>query len=540
MNVLIVDDDRFVIASLEKGINWSALGFNKVYSAYNIASAKTIIQENTIHLLISDIDMPQGSGLDLLAWMRDRHDETPAIFLTNYADFNYAQKAVELKTFHYFLKPIEFDKLEKIILDATSQLHNMQTLSRKRYENFWQTFLHPDTVYTKEKLPEQLHQAELPANTAEMLFLPIIIDIFPYYLAPDNTLKNHFSHSNEALHYLTATFYATFSDFISSDSVFLEYQMQTTRYLAILSVPEDTVSPLLLMACENYVKLVSDQTHCHINCFVGIPSLLENFHLNFSALCTMFTNKLNCSGQVSLLSEYKQPAYDFPPLNTKLLEIYLNNGQYSAFLHLGQQYLQKLAVNKKLHSLSITHFQVDVVQAIHLFLKRKDILSNKLFYDDNYHLISHLARTSRQAMELYLQYMTNTLEAYLKSTVSNKSQVASIKKYIDQHFTEEVSLSMLSDIFFMDSDYASKLFKKEYGISIKNYIIDKRIDAAKELLASTVLPVNTVAINVGYENYSYFTRLFKKVTNLTPVEFRSQINPASQAKNESKEDDILN
>lgn len=536
MNVLIVDDDRFVIASLEKGINWTALGFNKVYSAYNIASAKTIIQENTIHLLISDIDMPQGSGLDLLAWMRDCHDETPAIFLTNYADFNYAQKAVELQSFHYFLKPIEFDKLEKIIQDATSHLHNMQSLSRKRYKNFWQTFLHPDTVYTKERLLEQLNQAELPASTADLLFLPIVIDIFPYYLSPDNTLKNHFSHNNEALNYLTTTFYAVFSDFISSDTVFLEHQMQATRYLAILSVPEAAISPLLLMACENYVQLVAEQTHCHINCFVGIPSLLEKFHNTFSDLCTMFTNKLNCSEQVLLLSEYKQQTYDFPPLNTKLLEIYLNNGQYSAFLNLGRQYLQKLAASKKLNSLSITHFQVDVVQVIHLFLKSKDILSNKLFHDDSYHLISHLARTSRQAMELYLQYMTNTIETYLESNVSNKPQVASIKKYIDQHFTEEVSLSMLSDIFFMDSDYASKLFKKEYGISIKNYIIDKRIEAAKELLSSTALPVNTVAINVGYENYSYFTRLFKKVTNLTPVEFRNQMSPVNQTKQETKGD----
>ena len=527
MNVLIVDDDRFVVASLEKGINWSALGFNKVYSAYNIKAAQTIIKENSIHLLISDIDMPQGSGLDLLAWMREQYDDTPVIFLTNYADFNYAQRALELKTFHYFLKPIEFDKLEKIIQDATSHLQNVQTLSRKRYENFWLTFLHPDTVYAKENLQKHLQQAELPSNTANTLFLPIMIDIFPYYLTSDNILKNHFSHGNEPLNYLTTTFHAVFSDFIGPDSVFLEYHIHTTRYLAILSVPETDISPMLLMACENYVQLISDQIHCNINCFVGIPSLLENFHHNFSALCTMVTNKLECSEQVLLLSEYKQPTNDFPPLNTNLLEIYLNNEQFSAFLNLGRQYLHKLTVDKKLHSLSITHFQVDIVQVIHLFLKSRDILSNKLFHDDSYHLLSHLARTSRKAMELYLQYMTNTIEIYLKSNISKKSQVASIKKYIDQHFTEEVSLSMLSDIFFMDSDYASKLFKKEYGISIKNYIINKRIDAAKELLITTTLPVNIVAINVGYENYSYFTRLFKKMTNLTPIEFRNHINPES-------------
>lgn len=528
MNVLIVDDDRFVIASLEKGLNWSALGFSKVYTAYNITSAKTIIEENTIHLLISDIDMPQGSGLDLLSWIRERDDDITTIFLTNYADFNYAQKAVELKTFHYFLKPIEFDKLEKIIQDATAHLQKVQALSRKNYQFFWQTFLHPDTVYTQDSFMKLLHQSKLPSATADTLFLPIFIDIFPYYLTPDNTLKNHFSSSNEELDYLTATFRAVFSDFISSESVFLEYHMQSPRYLIILPVQETTVSPLLLMTCENYVQMVSSQTHCSINCFVGVPSLLKDFQQHFSALCTMLTNKLDCIGQVLLLSEYKQPPTDFPLLDMKLLEIYLNNRQYSAFRNLSRQYLHKLAASKRLHSLSITNFQVDFAQVIHLFLKNKEILSSKLFYEDSYHLLSNLARTSRHAMELYLQYMTNTVENYLESTISNKFQTESIKKYIDQHYTEEVSLSMLSDMFFMDSDYASRLFKKEYGISIKNYIINKRIEAAKELLASTNLPINIVAINVGYENYSYFTRLFKKVTNLTPIEFRSQVSPAEQ------------
>lgn len=526
MNVLIVDDDRFVVASLEKGLNWSALGFQNLYTAYNITSAKKIIEENTIDLLISDIDMPQGSGLELLSWLRERQDDTLTIFLTNYADFNYAQKAVELKTFHYFLKPIEFDKLEKIIRDATSHVQNIQVLSRKKYENFWQMFLHENTILTKVYLLELLHHAELPSATADTLFLPILIDIFPYYLTADNTLKNHFSHSNELFNYLSTTFHASFSEFFSSEGVFLEYHLQSTRYLAILPVQEKTVSTQLLMACENYVQLVSTQTHCDINCFVGIPALLENFHQDFSALCTMLTNKLDCKKQVLLLSEYKMPSDDFPPFDTKLPEIYLNNKQYAAFLSLCQQYLRKLSASKKLHSLSMTHFQVDIVQVFHLFLKKKEILSSKIFHGDNYHLLSHIAGTSCQAMELYLRYMVNTLEKYLESTVSDNSQVESIKQYIDQHFTEEISLSMLSEIFYMDPDYASKLFKKEYGTSIKNYIIDKRIDAAKELLSSTSLPINMVAINVGYENYSYFTRLFKKMTNQTPVEFRSQACPA--------------
>ena len=69
MNVLLVDDDRFVIAALMKCIHWKELGFDQVFTAYNITEARTIIEQNTIDLLLSDIDMPNGSGLDLLSWI---------------------------------------------------------------------------------------------------------------------------------------------------------------------------------------------------------------------------------------------------------------------------------------------------------------------------------------------------------------------------------------------------------------------------------------------------------------------------------------
>lgn len=528
MNVLIVDDDRFVVASLEKGLDWSALGFENVYTAYNITSAQTIIQDTSIHLLISDIDMPLGSGLDLLTWMRDRNDDTPVIFLTNYADFHYAQKAIELKTFHYFLKPIEFDQLECIIRDVTSHLQNVQDLQRKKYENFWQTFLHQNAEHTKTQLLAQLHQSELPTAMADTIYVPILVDAFPYYLAADHSLKSCFAGTGEQLDYFKTTFFAMFSDFINSESVFFEYQQQNNRYLAILSVPEAAVSPLLLMSCENYVQLVAEQTNCSINCLVGVPSSPENFHRHFSDLHTMLTNRLDCQKQVLSVSEYKQAHGDFPALDTKMLDIYLNNSQFDAFSGLCQQYLQDLSSSRSLYSLSMTNFQVDLVQVVHSFLKSKEIPSNKVFNDDSYHLLSRLARTSLQAMELYMQYMIHTLETYLKTTAADESQVASMKNYIDQHFTEEISLAILADLFFMDPDYTSKLFKKEYGISIKNYIINQRIEAAKELLSATGLPVNTIALNVGYGNYSYFTRLFKKVTNQTPLEFRSQVNPSAQ------------
>ena len=97
MNILLVDDDRFIIKALQETIHWEALGIEQVYTASSLSQAQAIIQSHPIALMISDIEMPQGSGLDLLAWVRSEKYDIQTIFLTNYADFNYAQKPLNSK-----------------------------------------------------------------------------------------------------------------------------------------------------------------------------------------------------------------------------------------------------------------------------------------------------------------------------------------------------------------------------------------------------------------------------------------------------------
>lgn len=115
MNALLVDDDRFVVAALEKKINWEQLTITEVLTAFNIRQAQKIIEKNSIDICVCDIEMPGGSGLDLLSWVRESGKEIQFIFLTSYADFDYAKKAIELSSLDYQLKPIDFDTLFHIL-----------------------------------------------------------------------------------------------------------------------------------------------------------------------------------------------------------------------------------------------------------------------------------------------------------------------------------------------------------------------------------------------------------------------------------------
>ena len=114
---------------LQETIHWEALGIEQVYTASSLIQAQAIIQSHPIALMISDIEMPQGSGLDLLAWVRSEKYDIQTIFLTNYADFNYAQKAIELQSFEYYLKPIDPDRLEFIIQKALNKIKRHKSAS---------------------------------------------------------------------------------------------------------------------------------------------------------------------------------------------------------------------------------------------------------------------------------------------------------------------------------------------------------------------------------------------------------------------------
>lgn len=525
MNALIVDDDRFVIASLEKGIQWADLGFSQVYTAYNIQEAKQIIENHSVDFLLSDIDMPNGSGLELLSWLRECHNDLPVIILTNYADFGYAQKAIELKSFYYLLKPIEYEKLTSVISEVTSQLSKQRMERKKNCEAFWRAFLRGGIGQSAENLRRYFSQFHVPYSKGS-LFLPVIFDVSHYQLSEDNTLKSNFGSADEQFYYMRTTNNATFSDVLQDYDVFVLYDQEFSRYLAIIQLETNQVPLALRMRCEQFSQLVYAQTKSFVVCYLGIPSSLDQFHVNFAALCSMMANQIDHKETLLDLSNYRQPSNDYISFPTEILKQYLDHAQFAAFRNSSLEYLHRLAAKGCLHENSITSFQLNVEQMLYSFLAGKGVLADKLYNNETYHILVSTAKKSLNSMEMYIKYITSLAEDYFKQAASDKSVALAIKEYVDQHYTEDLFRGDLSDVVYVDAAYAARMFKKEFGVPFKNYIISKRIEVAKELLVTTDLSICTIADSVGYGNYSYFTRIFKKTTGLTPIEYRSQFSTA--------------
>lgn len=101
-----------------------------------------------------------------------------------------------------------------------------------------------------------------------------------------------------------------------------------------------------------------------------------------------------------------------------------------------------------------------------------------------------------------------------------KQTLLSIQKYLDDHYTDKIVLDELSEKFFINKFYLTRIFKEQYGTSINNYLYEKRITHAKQLLRFTDEPIEKLCATCGIDDANYFTRLFKKIEGITPGEYR--------------------
>ena len=101
--------------------------------------------------------------------------------------------------------------------------------------------------------------------------------------------------------------------------------------------------------------------------------------------------------------------------------------------------------------------------------------------------------------------------------------IAEIRQFIDLNFSNcDLALSLVADRFGLSVPYLSKLFKENMEMNFTDYLVEKRMAAAMELLENTRFKVNEIAGKVGYQNIHSFIRIFKSHTGRTPSEFRSE------------------
>lgn len=114
------------------------------------------------------------------------------------------------------------------------------------------------------------------------------------------------------------------------------------------------------------------------------------------------------------------------------------------------------------------------------------------------------------------------LDSYHKHTSTNR--FAFVVEYIKSHIHEDITIDKLSNLCYMSKPNFFRCFKREFGISPVDFVIQERIKAAKKLLKDVNVSISQVCYSVGINNLSYFFKLFKRVEGVTPNEFRKSLN----------------
>lgn len=126
-------------------------------------------------------------------------------------------------------------------------------------------------------------------------------------------------------------------------------------------------------------------------------------------------------------------------------------------------------------------------------------------------------------MEILIIRLMRTTDLYMAAEpqrTSGNRQCASVKRYIDLHFKEALTLELLAEEAHMNKYYLSHTFKREYGASPINYMTHRRIEESKYLLAETDLSMSQIAQLLGFSSLSYFSQVFRRTQAVTPMEYR--------------------
>lgn len=128
-----------------------------------------------------------------------------------------------------------------------------------------------------------------------------------------------------------------------------------------------------------------------------------------------------------------------------------------------------------------------------------------------------------QASSILNTLCCDFIEAAYSSCLSEMPEyIRKIRRYLDTHYTDSVTLETLSQTFYLSSSYIQKKFKQYIGISPSEYLLNTRISNAKKLLRFNTQTIESISLEVGFKDSSYFIAQFKKIEGITPKEYRNQ------------------
>ncbi|MGB4659346.1 MAG: helix-turn-helix domain-containing protein [Mobilitalea sp.] len=528
MNILVVDDEYYIVQGILKNTNWAKLGIDSIYTAYSMKQAQEIFLQHEIDILLADISMPKGNGLDLITWVNENSYTPVKMLLTGHQNFSYAQTAIHLQCFQYILKPISSSALEAELLLAVEKANENKNLDRvrdiadswdstksMRMESFWRNLYSGDTATDIDHLTESMEKLGVPSSWMEDDFYFLLFHIHPKNISSDSSLQlastDIYPVISGILHDIDYTLFRVNNyDFILAQKAnyFNDYQN-------LFDTCEDIISQLTADFPEYRFSIyLSDKTPitAAAECYQQLKKFEEGIFTTDNIVIPV--HSLHKTQTNEFLDPYLQhiPFTEWSALLLQYRSHTILKEITSFFKNESSYYSVKVLIA----------MYYGILQTVFSVLESKEISMSELFPKLVHH--SDLVNAT-SSIENFL-YWTNRLlydaEEILKVNSDSANFVDTVKKFIKAHLdSEKLDRNYIAEEIHMNPDYLSYLFHKQSGQLLSSYIINERITAAKKMLLTSTASLQEIADATGFSNSSYFSKQFKKIVQMTPQQYRN-------------------
>lgn len=513
--VMIVDDEPIVCEGLRL-FSWHSYGCELVCEAADGVEALALADSVRPDIIISDIKMPEMSGIEFSKIIKQTDPDVEIILLTGYADFAYARQALEIGIHNYLLKPFRLEDIEKA-------LTNCLQVIRERQKN--KVFVQQISTQLSTMIPiltRQVFQELLDGTITKPSDKLSVCRITPAKYIVFSTQSDIESSESYNL-----AIYGLLSEAVAGMEREFYLAQRTDVINCVLCFKQERSDKFCIQAtlhfCQMFQKLVQERFGFTISFGISLPS--EDIYC-LSELRSQSIRALNyryllgdCFVMLysDIENEYSKTMMDLSAFTQDIQKCLLrrNTGE------LDLVYQKLTAALAGISNGDLNFIKKNVVDLIFRIFHFAEQTLPDIDADIPYGEIVMLINS--ESLEGFSIHATDLLKSLVPHTPTDRNRAITdkVKTYIEENLEKDLSLELLSGQMNYSTAYLSRMIKKYSGKTFMELLLDCRINRARELLKNTGWKVSEIARKVGYYDHSYFIRTFKKKTGLTPNEYRA-------------------
>ncbi|CAH1208279.1 Protein-glutamate methylesterase/protein-glutamine glutaminase [Paenibacillus auburnensis] len=528
--VLIVDDELLMRIGLKSMIDWEKHGFRIVGEAANGREALELAELHQPGLIITDIKMPVMDGLELIREHSRKHEGCRYVILSCLDEFHYAQEAIRLGAEDYLIKsdikPQELlnvlDKVQKRIAKASKE-EDAAVLKEQVKEGigYLKETLFKELISGFREEGEVIEKADalnIALQQGPMVLIKLRIDRF------EHIRRKYVEQDAKLLRYSVVNILEEIISRKRKREIIVE---NSAEYLLVMNMEGEALKGTEFAFCNAMFARIQETLKDFLNITVtigissvglGFGTLKKAYREADMALKSLFFDGAERIAYYDCLPQRYRDIDIFPitPEDERKFRLEVESSTEGAI-----RFMTKL--NEKLRQEGYTEQAARKAYLSVLSLISSCYPSLPNLNDDGRNMYEQilLEETLEGMDRLARRYLVECEQHNLDLPERPQSYAEQAKTIMLQRYAEDISLQSVADAINVNSSYLSRVFKQETGENFVNFLTKIRIEKAQALLKEKSIRIYEVANRVGYPNTAYFSKLFKKVTGVSPEEYRA-------------------